>query len=350
MLSRRQFLNHVRSLSLALIPAPLQGISPQLPTTGEKHPTLSSQFSDFRLTPRYPAASPLDAIFSKVEAGHDEFVTEKYAEEIEESLEAWGKSLRQNPPGVAALGQLLQPSLRAASFLTLKIIPVRLSGPLQVFRNQFASDLSVGRDAFIEEVSQSFERLAHFVVTEFEVTSVKVTSTSPLTVRCLVRYDLLASGPNTYREGRVGYWEIDWEIDSAGKCQARTWRTVQETLSRSTSPIFRDITAEALDGNASYSEQMLRGMDYWRTVLDAAAGLDIYGNNGIAIGDVDNGGFEDFYVCQPAGIPNRLYRNRGDGTFEDITDSAGVGVLDGTPCALFGDFSNRGVQDLVVVR
>ena len=160
----------------------------------------------------------------------------------------------------------------------------------------------------------------------------------------------MASGPGTYREGRVGYWEIDWEIDSAGKCQARTWRTVQETLSRSTSPIFRDITARALAGNASYHEQMLRGMDYWRTVLDAAAGLDIYGNNGVAVGDIDNDGFEDFYVCQPAGIPNRLHRNRGDGTFEDITDSAGVGVLDGTPCALFGDFSNRGVQDLVVVR
>lgn len=350
MFSRRQFLNHVRSLSLALIPAPLQGISRQLPTPSETHPSASSQFSDFRLTPRYPAASPLDAIFSKAEAGHDEFVTEKYAEEIEGSLEGWGKLLCQNPPAIAALGQLLLPIFRAASFRALKSVPLRPGSALEVFRNQFPSDLSVGRDAFIEEVSQSFERLSQFLVTEFEVTSLKVTGTSPLAVHCLVRYDLLASGPGIYREGRVGYWEIEWEINSAGKCQARTWRTVHETLSRSTSPIFTDMTAEALGGNASYSEQMLHGMDYWRTVLDAAAGLDIYGNNGIAIGDVDNDGFEDFYVCQPAGIPNRLYRNRGDGTFEDITDSAGVGVLDGTPCALFGDFSNRGVQDLVVVR
>ena len=72
-------------------------------------------------------------------------------------------------------------------------------------------------------------------------------------------------------------------------------------------------------------------------------------NNGVAAGDFDNDGFDDFYVCQPAGLPNRLYRNRGDGTFEDVTQKAGVGVLDNTACALFADFDNRGRQDLLVV-
>ena len=66
--------------------------------------------------------------------------------------------------------------------------------------------------------------------------------------------------------------------------------------------------------------------------------IDVYGNNGVAAGDFDNDGFDDLYVCQPAGLPNRLYRNRGDGTFEDVTEKAGVGVLDNTACALFADF------------
>jgi Tfp pilus assembly protein PilF/peroxiredoxin len=94
---------------------------------------------------------------------------------------------------------------------------------------------------------------------------------------------------------------------------------------------------------------MLRGVDHWRTVLDAACGIDVYGNNGIAAGDFDNDGFDDIYVCQPAGLPNRLYRNRGDGTFEDATEKAGLGVLDSTACALFADFENKGLQDLLVV-
>ncbi len=84
-------------------------------------------------------------------------------------------------------------------------------------------------------------------------------------------------------------------------------------------------------------------------MLDGASGIDIYANNGVAVGDFDNDGFDDLYVCQPAGLPNRLYRNRGDGTFEDISARAGVDVLDNTACALFADFDNRGLQDLLVV-
>jgi hypothetical protein len=49
------------------------------------------------------------------------------------------------------------------------------------------------------------------------------------------------------------------------------------------------------------------------------------------------------------GLPNRLYRNRGDGTFEDVTEQSGLGVLDDTACALFADFENKGLQDLLVV-
>jgi len=95
--------------------------------------------------------------------------------------------------------------------------------------------------------------------------------------------------------------------------------------------------------------QLLHGSDYWRTVLDGAIGVDVYCNNGVAAGDYDNDGFDDLYICQPAGIPNRLYRNRGDGTFEDVTEKAGVGILDNTACALFADFRNSGLQDLLVL-
>jgi tetratricopeptide (TPR) repeat protein len=84
-------------------------------------------------------------------------------------------------------------------------------------------------------------------------------------------------------------------------------------------------------------------------LLDVACGIDIYGHNGISVGDIDGNGFDDLYVCQPAGLPNRLYRNRGDGTFEDITESSGVGILENTACALFADIDNDGRQDLIIV-
>ena len=94
----------------------------------------------------------------------------------------------------------------------------------------------------------------------------------------------------------------------------------------------------------------MHGSDYWRTVLDGACGIDIYGHNGVSVADIDNDGFDDLYICQPAGLPNRLYRNRGDGTFEDITETSGLGILESTACALFADFNNDGHQDVILVR
>ena len=82
--------------------------------------------------------------------------------------------------------------------------------------------------------------------------------------------------------------------------------------------------------------------------FDSVLTRDSNGHHGVSVGDVDGDGLDDLYVAQPAGLPNRLYRNRGDSTFEDITDKAGVGVLDDTAQSLFVDVDNDGDQDLVL--
>ncbi len=165
-----------------------------------------------------------------------------------------------------------------------------------------------------------------------------------------MRYELVGSGRDFYREQRVGHWDLEWETASAGGFRLSKWQALDETTSRGTDPVYVDIAAQAFGSNPSYSSQLLRGADYWRTVLDGACGIDIYGHNGVSVADIDGDGFDDLYVCQPAGLPNRLYRNRGDGTFADITEASGVGIIENTACALFADFDNDGRQDLVVVR
>ncbi|NIV47420.1 MAG: CRTAC1 family protein, partial [Gammaproteobacteria bacterium] len=54
-----------------------------------------------------------------------------------------------------------------------------------------------------------------------------------------------------------------------------------------------------------------------------AAGLAATGYGmGVAAGDVDNDGDVDLYVTNYG--PNQLWRNRGDGTFEDVTAASGT--------------------------
>ena len=70
---------------------------------------------------------------------------------------------------------------------------------------------------------------------------------------------------------------------------------------------------------------------------------------GVAAGDFDNDGRADLYlVAGPVGR-NMLFRNRGDGTFTDVAEAAGVaiaGVSGSGP--LFFDYDGDGWLDLFV--
>ena len=160
----------------------------------------------------------------------------------------------------------------------------------------------------------------------------------------VVRYEV-ASQKDGKLLYRVGKWKQQWE---AGKLVSFT--PLEEHVASARRPLFRDVTEAVFQNAPSFREQLALGIPYWRARLDPATGIDIYGSNGIAVGDIDGDGADEIYVCQPGGLRNRLYKFREDGTLADLTEAWGAGILDDTSSALFLDLRNSGRQDLVVVR
>lgn len=306
-------------------------------------------FADFRFTPHYPSKSPLDDVLSRVVPGTDEFVTEKYAFEIMRLLGEWSQVLKAEPPALAIAAKFLDASIEGVSLVPTQEKNVRSANGIEVLRRQFSGKFIAGRERLLQEIKGYLAPMSRVETAEFEIVGIKQTASLSKRFHVDIRYDFVGARTDQVREERIGLWRTQWKQDESGAWRAFRWEAMEETLSRARGPVFIDITSQALGQTESYKNQLAHGVDYWRTVLDGACGIDVYGNNGLAAGDFDGDGWDDLYICQTAGLPNRLYRNRGDGTFEDVTEKAGVGVLDSTACALFADFENKGLQDLLVV-
>lgn len=69
---------------------------------------------------------------------------------------------------------------------------------------------------------------------------------------------------------------------------------------------------------------------------------------GVAVGDYDNDGYEDLFVTALGG--NKLYHNNGNGTFTDVTEKAGVGGSGWSTSTAWVDLDADGYLDLVVLR
>lgn len=102
------------------------------------------------------------------------------------------------------------------------------------------------------------------------------------------------------------------------------------------------------------------GPEYWNRLyhqkpdgtfedITEKAGLKGIGYGmGVAVADYDNDGLEDLYVTGYGG--NRLYHNKGNCTFTDVTEQAGVGGSGWSSSATWVDLDNDGLLDLVVNR
>jgi hypothetical protein len=113
-------------------------------------------------------------------------------------------------------------------------------------------------------------------------------------------------------------------------------------------PQARSLTPQK-NGQASWNRLFHQKTDGTFEDVTEKAGLQGIGYGmGVSVGDFDNDGNEDLYVTCFGG--NHLYRNNGNGTFSDVTAASGTGGSGWSTSAAWVDLDNDGLLDLVVLR
>ena len=160
--------------------------------------------------------------------------------------------------------------------------------------------------------------------------------------------------------------QVDWRYTENGESDKKNawlierWQTlslegykVQKRLFRE---VLRDIVADAnlferaqRSIHEEYVTAYLKNFGQFKLPTPAFDPVSHDRHPGVAVVDIDNDGWDDLYVMARWG-KNMLFRNRGDGTFEEVAERFGLDIEDHTSSAVFADFDNDGDPDVFLGR
>lgn len=140
--------------------------------------------------------------------------------------------------------------------------------------------------------------------------------------------------------GMHATWTLDLQGAEGSWTETNSWRfqAVEPFPAERPSPGFTLMPREQL--GVAFTNQLSK--------QKASENHNLLNGSGVALGDVNNDGLCDIYFCGLES-PNALYLNKGDWTFEEITEQAGVGCPDWfTRGAAFADVDGDSDLDLLV--
>ena len=317
------------------------GLVPCVATTQPVGIGASSRLRDEQVP---PAGTPVQQVLARVDPQASGSLSELQAAAIESFLAELASEL--------ASGNLRLADKISADFQGTPLGPANeelalSKGPLETFRGTPRIERSVTSDSLGDEFEAYLSGYQSVDWAKFKVVSIEPMGEEA--ARTSLLFQLAGLTNAGYRQQASVQWGCEWEKSPQGQWLLASIEVGPSERSRSRVAAFSDVSRSALGGNASFHHQLRFGTEAWRTRMDSASGMDVYGQQGLAIGDYDGDGHEDFYLTQPGGLPNRLFRNLGNGRFADVSAEAGLDALDGSSAAFFADIENDGTQDLILI-
>ncbi len=189
----------------------------------------------------------------------------------------------------------------------------------------------------------SFEQSRNVKVSVFEIRHERST------IQTVARMEMKTRLSNQNYFGLITQFESSWSKNEDGQLKVLKIGDPEQTVLNE-SPVlwFKDETDSLTAKEPTFAEHLSRGLDFWLKRIESIHGIDAFINNGMALGDFDGDGRDDIYVCQPGGLPNRLFLHQADNTILEAPKKTGANYLDHTSAALFIDIDNDGDQDLTL--
>lgn len=159
--------------------------------------------------------------------------------------------------------------------------------------------------------------------------------------------------------------EVNWALIKGTNAdwQITSWKLVDIHATETAQMLFRNVLSEVLDDKALFhratdsvhtrlTSKLMSGGEYFFPPGEIYPFFfpDVtLEHPGIAVVDIDNDGFDDLYVTMQH-QPNLLFRNKGDGSFEEVAAKYGLNISPDSTSAIFADFDNDGDPDLFLGR
>ncbi len=292
--------------------------------------------------------TPVQQVLARVDREVASSLSEQQAGEIEKFLDEFARDLVSGELHLdERLNERIAPEFQGTPLRPATEELSHSKGGLETFRGTPQTETSVTFDSLGGEFETFLSDYRSIDWAKFKVVGIE--SRGQSTARTTVLFQLAGVTEAGFRRQIRVEWRCEWKKSSKGRWLLAGIEAGAGERTHAKTAVFTDISEAAFGRNTSYHQQLKFGTEVWRTKMDAASGMDVYGQQGLAVGDYDGDGLEDFYLTQPGGLPNRLFRNLGNGQFADVSAAAGLDALDGSSAALFADIDNNGAQDLIII-
>ena len=241
-----------------------------------------------------------------------------------------------------------------------------MSGPLVVSTDNKVQHVSVNtpKQINVNELKiwePIFNQVAYFHQAKFQ--SVRVVEKTIDTAIVETTFSGLARKEDKSWLGIQAFGTLTWQFSNSDRPIIAGWNFDKLVIQPSRSLTFDEITDYAFSmfdlprvKQSMHQEKMLKGLKNGPSAFKNSIEKSFFPRGGstgrhpaLSIVDIDQDGWDDLYIVE-LWRNNLLFRNKGDGTFEEKSAHYGLDLPGYGSTALFADFDNDGDQDLFLGR